>query len=294
MVYAGDIAAAVGLKDTYTGDTLCDAEHPIILESMTFPEPVIEVDRAQDQGRPGQAGARPAASGRGGPDLPRQDRPRDRRDAHRRHGRAAPRGARRPHDPRVQGRGQHRQAAGRLSRDDPARRRGQRPLHPPDRRQGPVRPRGHQAGARREGRPASSSSTRSSAARSRASTSSRSSRASARRSPAGIYAGYPVVDIKVTLFDGSYHDVDSSEMAFKIAGSMAFKDAFAKADPAILEPIMKVEVVDARGVHGRRHRRPQQPPRPDRGDGVARHDPGRPGVRPARRRCSATSPTCAA
>jgi elongation factor G len=59
----------------------------------------------------------------------------------------------------------------------------------------------------------------------------------------GIYAGFPVVDVKVTLFDGSYHDVDSSEMAFKIAGSMAVKDAFEKADPVILEPIMKVEVI---------------------------------------------------
>ena len=58
----------------------------------------------------------------------------------------------------------------------------------------------------------------------------------------GIYAGYPVVDVKATLFDGSYHEVDSSEMAFKIAGSMAVKDAFSRADPAILEPIMKVEV----------------------------------------------------
>jgi elongation factor G len=58
----------------------------------------------------------------------------------------------------------------------------------------------------------------------------------------GIYAGYPVVDIKVTLFDGSFHEVDSSEMAFKIAGSLAIKDAFNKADPAILEPIMRVEV----------------------------------------------------
>ena len=58
----------------------------------------------------------------------------------------------------------------------------------------------------------------------------------------GIYAGYPVVDVKVTLVDGSYHEVDSSEMAFKIAGSMAAKDAFAKGDPTILEPIMRVEV----------------------------------------------------
>ena len=55
-------------------------------------------------------------------------------------------------------------------------------------------------------------------------------------------AGYPVVDVKVTLFDGSYHEVDSSEMAFKIAGSMAFKEACRKANPAILEPIMKVSV----------------------------------------------------
>ena len=57
----------------------------------------------------------------------------------------------------------------------------------------------------------------------------------------GIYAGYPVVDVKATLRDGSYHEVDSSEMAFKIAGSMAVKDAFERADPAILEPIMRVE-----------------------------------------------------
>ena len=55
-------------------------------------------------------------------------------------------------------------------------------------------------------------------------------------------AGYPVVDVKVTLFDGSYHEVDSSEMAFKIAGSMAFKEACRKANPAVLEPIMKVSV----------------------------------------------------
>lgn len=59
----------------------------------------------------------------------------------------------------------------------------------------------------------------------------------------GVLAGFPVVDVKVTLFDGSYHDVDSNEMAFKIAGSMAFKDASRKAKPVILEPIMKVEAV---------------------------------------------------
>ena len=58
----------------------------------------------------------------------------------------------------------------------------------------------------------------------------------------GVLAGYPVVDVKVSLHDGSYHDVDSSEMAFKIAGSMAFKEAVSRAKPRILEPIMSVEV----------------------------------------------------
>ena len=60
---------------------------------------------------------------------------------------------------------------------------------------------------------------------------------------AGVLAGYPVVDVKVELYDGSYHEVDSSEMAFKIAGSMAFKDAMKKANPVILEPVMKVATI---------------------------------------------------
>ena len=59
----------------------------------------------------------------------------------------------------------------------------------------------------------------------------------------GTVAGYPVVDVKVTLYDGSYHEVDSSEMAFKIAGSMAFKDAMKKAAPVLMEPIMKVAII---------------------------------------------------
>ena len=58
-----------------------------------------------------------------------------------------------------------------------------------------------------------------------------------------MLAGYPIVDVKVKLIDGSYHEVDSSEMAFKIAGSMAFKEGFMKASPALLEPMMKVEIV---------------------------------------------------
>src|SRR5690606_6287768 len=59
----------------------------------------------------------------------------------------------------------------------------------------------------------------------------------------GVRAGYPVVDVKIRLVDGSYHEVDSSEMAFKIAGSMAFKEGFNKANPCLLEPMMKVEIV---------------------------------------------------
>ena len=58
----------------------------------------------------------------------------------------------------------------------------------------------------------------------------------------GVLAGYPVVDVKVTLFDGSFHEVDSSDLAFKIAGSMAFKEAMKNADPVLMEPIMKVDV----------------------------------------------------
>jgi elongation factor G len=66
----------------------------------------------------------------------------------------------------------------------------------------------------------------------------------------GVIAGYPIVDVKVTLFDGSYHDVDSNEMAFKIAGSIGFKEGFRKAKPVLLEPIMKVEVVTPEDYYG--------------------------------------------
>ena len=79
--------------------------------------------------------------------------------------------------------------------------------------------------------------------------------------PQGILAGYPIVDVKVTLYDGSYHDVDSSEMAFKIAASIGFKTAFDKCKPILLEPIMTLDGDGARRVHGRRHRRPEQPAR---------------------------------
>ena len=96
----------------------------------------------------------------------------------------------------------------------------------------------------------------------------------------GVLAGYPMVDVRATLIDGSYHDVDSSEMAFKIAGSMALKEAARKADPVLLEPIMAFEVVTPEELHGRRHGRP----RPAGAAGssasrAARQQPGDPGAR---------------
>ncbi len=108
----------------------------------------------------------------------------------------------------------------------------------------------------------------------------------------GVLAGFPVVDIKVTLVDGSFHDVDSSEMAFKIAGSMAFKDAMRKAGPDAARAGVRRRGRHARGVHGRRHRQPQLPSRPDRRrwSRAATRRSSRPVFRS--RRCSSTRPRC--
>ena len=84
----------------------------------------------------------------------------------------------------------------------------------------------------------------------------------------GVIAGYPVEGVRVTLFDGSYHSVDSSEMAFKVAGSMAFKQAMEKAKPVLLEPIMTIAVSGPRGLRGRRDRRPQLAPWPPARNGA--------------------------
>ena len=109
----------------------------------------------------------------------------------------------------------------------------------------------------------------------------------------GILAGYPVVDVKVTLYDGSFHEVDSSEMAFKIAGSMAFKEACRKANPCLLEPIMKVSVIvpeDYMGdVIGDLNSRRGQIQGMEARPGAQQIDALVPCLR-----CSATPPTCAA
>ncbi len=94
---------------------------------------------------------------------------------------------------------------------------------------------------------------------------------------AGVLAGYPVVDVRAVLTDGSAHDVDSSEMAFKIAGSMAFKEAARKAQPVLLEPIMAVEVVTPEDYMGDVFGDPQRPPRPGRGQRAAGEQHGHQG-----------------
>jgi elongation factor G len=242
-VYAGDIAAAVGLKDTFTGDTLSDPEHPVILESMTFPEPVIEVAieprTKADQDKLGIALQRLA-----------EEDPTFRVKTDEESGQTLIAGMGELHldvlvdrmvrefkvaanvgKPQVAYRETIRREAvgnGRFVRQTGGK--GQYG-HAVVRAEPNVKGGGYEFIDKIVGgtipreyiKPVDQGIRETLAT--------------------GIYAGFPVVDVKVTLFDGSYHDVDSSEMAFKIAGSMAIKDAFSKADPAILEPIMKVEVL---------------------------------------------------
>ena len=158
------------------------------------------------------------------------------------HGRAAPRDHHRPPGARVQRRRQRRQAAGGLHA-----------------RRSPTRPRARAASSARPAAAASTATPRSRCARPPRASSCSTTRSSAASIPRefikpieqgirealenGPLAGYPVTGVEVDLYDGSYHDVDSSEIAFKIAGSMAFQDAAKKAQPVLLEPIMAVEVV---------------------------------------------------
>jgi elongation factor G len=242
-VRAGDIAAAVGLKDVTTGETLCSVDEVIVLERMEFPEPVISVavepKTKSDQEKMGIALGKLAAedpsfrvrtdeesgqtiiSGMGELHLDiLVERMR------REFGVEANVGA-----PQVAYREAIRKSVeqeGKFVRQSGGR--GQfghvwLRVEPLERGAGYEFVNGIVGGVvPREYIPAVDKGVK-------------------EQLENGIIAGYPVVDVKVTIFDGSYHDVDSNEMAFKIAGSMAIKDAVRNANPAILEPIMKVEVV---------------------------------------------------
>ena len=155
---------------------------------------------------------------------------------------------------------------------------GRGALRAPDRRPRHVRRRACWRSSRWSRGRASSSRTRRSAARSRASTSRPIEAGVKEALESGVVANYPVVDIRVKLVDGSYHEVDSNEMAFKMAGSIGFREAARKGAPQVLEPMMKVEVVDARGLPRRRRGRPESTARPDPGDGAARQHPDGPGA----------------
>jgi elongation factor G len=242
-VNAGDIAAAVGLKNTSTGDTLCAEEHPILLESMDFPEPVIDVaiepKSKADEEKLGIALSRLAEedptfrvrtneetnqtiiAGMGELHLEiLVDRMKREFNVQANVGR--PQVAYREtiknmteaeskYIRQTGGRGQYGHVILTAEPQEPG-----KGYEFVNKIVGGVIP--------REYIPAIDKGIK-------------------EAMTAGTLAGYPVVDVKVTVIDGSFHEVDSSEMAFKIAGSMAFKDACKKANPVILEPIMRAEVV---------------------------------------------------
>ena len=243
-VYSGDIAAAVGFKLTTTGDTICDEKHPVVLESMEFPEPVIELaiepKTKNDQGKMGEALAKLA-----------EEDPTFRAHTNQETGQTIIAGMGELHlevivdrllrefnveanvgAPQVAyketftkeveidskyakqsgGRGQYGHCRVRFTPMDPN---GENTYEFESTVVGGAIP--------KEYIPAVDEGIQEAA-------------------QAGILAGFPVLGIHANCYDGSYHEVDSSEMAFHIAGSMAFKDAMKKGDAVLLEPIMKVEV----------------------------------------------------
>ncbi|MCI6386431.1 MAG: elongation factor G, partial [Firmicutes bacterium] len=241
--YSGDIAAVIGLKNSTTGDTLCDEKHPIILESMEFPEPVIRV-AIEPKTKAGQEKMSVALA-----KLAEED-PTFRTYTDEETGQTIIAGMGELHleiivdrllrefkveanvgAPQVAYKETIRKA---VDQDTKYARQsggkgqyGHVKIHVEPNESG----KGYEfvnavvGGAiPKEYIPAIDAGIQGAML-------------------SGTVAGYPVVDVKVTLFDGSYHEVDSSEMAFKIAGSMAFKEAMRKADPTLLEPIMKVCVI---------------------------------------------------
>ena len=241
-VRTGDIAAAIGLKDTFTGDTLCDPEHPIVLESMTFPDPVIELSvepkTKADQEKMGVALQRLA-----------EEDPTFRVHTDQESSQTRIAGMGELHlDIIVDRMVREFNVAANIGRPSVSYRETIRKRANGEgrfvRQSGGKGQYGHavivaEPGEKGSGYVFVDKVVGGSVPREFIKPINEGIREALQT---GIYAGFPGVDVTVTLVDGSYHDVDSSEMAFKIAGSMALKDAFPKADPCVLEPVMGVEV----------------------------------------------------
>ena len=241
--YAGDIAAAVGLKNTTTGDTLCDEKHPIILESMNFPEPVIRV-AIEPKTKAGQEKMGLALA-----KLAEED-PTFKCYTDEETGQTIIAGMGELHLEIIVDRllrefkVEANVGAPQVAYKESIRKKVDHETKY-KRQSGGSGQYGHvkiivepnESGAGYEFINAVTGGTIPKEVIPAVDTGIRGAL------QAGVLAGYPVVDVKVTLYDGSYHEVDSSEMAFKIAGSMAFKEACRLADPVLLEPIMKVTVI---------------------------------------------------
>ncbi|MEF9975870.1 MAG: elongation factor G [Oscillospiraceae bacterium] len=243
MCYAGDIAAAVGLKNTTTGDTLCDEKHPIILESMDFPEPVIRV-AIEPKTKAGSEKMGIALS-----KLAEED-PTFRTYTDEETGQTIIAGMGELHLEIIVDRLMREfKVEANVGAPQVAYRETVRRLADQDtkyaRQSGGKGQYGHvkiklEPNETGKGYEFINAVVGGSIPKEFIGPIDQGIRGAMQ---AGVLAGYPVVDVKVTLYDGSYHEVDSSEMAFKIAGSMAFKEAMRKADPVILEPIMKIAVI---------------------------------------------------
>jgi len=241
-VYSGDIAAAVGLKDTTTGDTLCDEKHPIILESMNFPEPVIEV-AIEPKSRASQEKMIAALQ-----KLAEED-PTFRTFTDHDTGQTIIAGMGELHldiivdrlfrEFKVEANVGAPQVAYKETIRKPVRAEGRFV-----RQSGGHGQYGHCILELEPQEPGTGYSfVNATVGGTIPKEFINPIDAGVQEAMAsGILGGYPVVDIKVTVVDGSYHDVDSSEMAFKIAGSMGFKEGMKKADPCLLEPIMRVDI----------------------------------------------------
>ncbi len=242
VCYAGDIAAAVGLKNTTTGDTLCDEKAPIVLESMDFPEPVIRV-AIEPKTKAGQEKMGIALS-----KLAEED-PTFRTYTDEETGQTIIAGMGELHLEIIVDRLLREfKVEANVGKPQVAYRETVRRLVEQDtkyaRQSGGKGQYGHvkikvEPNESGKGYEFINAVVGGSIPKEYIGPVDQGIQGAMQ---AGVLAGYPVVDVKVTLFDGSYHEVDSSEMAFKIAGSMAFKEAMRKADPVILEPIMKVSV----------------------------------------------------